>query len=41
MREPLNGLETLKTEVQKDQELNESQKTNLIKIINQRIMNRR
>jgi len=41
MREPLNGLETLKTEVQKDQELNESQKTNLIKIIDQRIMNRR
>ena len=41
MREPLDGLETFKTEVQKDQELNESQKTNLIKIIDQRIMNRR
>ena len=39
--EPLIGLETLKTEVQKDQELNESQKTNLINIIDQRIKNRR
>jgi hypothetical protein len=41
MREPLDGLETFKNEVLKNQELNESQKNNLIKKIDQRIMNKR
>jgi hypothetical protein len=39
--EPLAGLETLKTEIENNQYLNQNQKTNLINIINQRIMNRR
>jgi hypothetical protein len=39
--EPLTGLETLKTEIENNQYLNQNQKINLIKTIDQRIMNRR
>jgi hypothetical protein len=40
-REPLSGLETLRLEIEQDQNLNQNQKTNLINIIDERIRTRK